>query len=548
MAPSVVTTAMLGQCLTAINGFVKVQNEEALAKILVFEPPFPDDHGQMIAELRQAYPKGSEDALDKKCTQSLVSAREGIDGNGTWTPFITFITQYLTYLRDVDLERNGYLETYNSLIALQEKAQSALVHPSYGHLMLLPVVNCAKLVCRLAIGLDKQPELVAHLKSDKADQDDGGPRDTLPERAADTLRKAFTTCLNDRAAALSSDGKPIGKKKGIYKIANICLKILFQCRKTRNATMIFENIGLQSPQLSAYPRSERVTYLYYLGRYLFQTNHFYRAQEALQHAYDLSPTAQQCVRQRRYILVYLVTCNLILGRFPSPALLQRPEAARLQQYFSPIMQAMRTGNLALFRQHLDFDSPSADWLLHFRILLPLRNRCEVHVWRSLVSKTWQISGEKAKADHVGNVVLQLKYLVQAFSLAERLAQSPTDASYIDPEFDDEDEDDAEAAAADSTPTTVSSTSIESILSSLISQGFVNGFVSHRELRLIMTLMRHGNVVATGFPQPWSVIQQKVKGDVEVPGWRKHAQGGGLGGGGGGGRVVSLSGARAAGAA
>ena len=540
MAPSIATTAMLGQCLTAINGFVKVQNEEALAKILVFEPPFPDDHRQMIAELRQSYPKGSEDALDKKCTQSLVAAREGIDGNGTWTPFITFITQYLMYLRDVDLEQNGYLETYNSLIALQEKAQSALVHPSYGHLVLLPVVNCAKLVCRLAIGLDKQPELIAHLKSDKADNDDGGPRDTLPERAADTLRKAFTTCLNDRAAALSSDGKPIGKKKGIYKIANICLKILFQCRKTRNATMIFENIGLQSPQLSAYPRSERVTYLYYLGRYLFQTNHFYRAQEALQHAYDLSPAAPQCVRQRRHILVYLVTCNLILGRFPSQSLLQRPEAARFQEHFSPIMQAMKTGNIALFQKHLDFDSPSADWLLHFRILLPLRNRCEVHVWRSLVARTWQISGEKAKADHVGNVVLQLKYLVQAFSLAERLGQNSKDASYVDPDFDD-----GEVGGAGDA-TAVSSTSIESILSSLISQGFVNGFVSHRELRLIMTLMRHGNVVATGFPQPWSVISQKVKGDVEVPGWRKNPQGGGFGGGGG--RVVSLSGARAVGAA
>ncbi|USW56055.1 Putative Csn12 family protein [Septoria linicola] len=536
MAPSIAMTAMLGQCLTAINGYIQAENEEQLTNILTFEPPFTGDHSNMIAELRQAYPKGSEDALEKKCTQSLVAARDGTGGNGSWTPFITFIAHYLTYLRDVDLERNGYLETYNSLITLQEKAQSALVHPAYGHLMLLPVVNCAKLVCRLAIGLDKQPELIAHLKSDEPVDGDGegGPRDTLPERAADTLRKAFTTCLNDRTSGLGKDGRPTGKKKGIYKIANICLKILFQCRKTRNATMIFMNIGNQSPPLSAYPRSEQVTYLYYLGRFLFQTNHFYRAQEALQHAYNLSPTDSSCVRQRRHILVYLTTCNLILGRFPSASLLQRHEALHFQQHFGPIMQAMRTGDLGLFRRHLDLGSPSADWLLHFRILLQLQNRCEVHVWRALIVRTWQISGHKqsGRPENEGNTLLDINKLVRAFNLAEKSSQNPQDASYVDPDLDGADLEIEEEAAA-------STISVESRLSSLISQGFLLGTVLHTQLILVILGMKAGNVVTAGFPSPWKVIKHKA--NAEVPGWRKLPQIAG-----GGGQVINMKGARAAG--
>ncbi|KAM3413948.1 hypothetical protein BST61_g10617 [Cercospora zeina] len=537
MAPQVAMTPMLGQCLTAINGYVQAQNEAQLTGILAFEPPFPDDHRQMIEELRRAFPSGNEDALEQKCTQSLVAAREGFGGNGTWTPFIAFVTTYLTYLRDVDLERNGYLETYNSLIALQEKAQSALVHPAYGHLMLLPVVNCAKLVCRLAIGLDKQPELIAHLKSDNNANDDGdGPRDTLPERAADTLRKAFTTCLNDRTSSLGRNGKPTGKKRGIYKIANICLKILFQCRKTRNATMIFINIGNQSPPLSAYPRSEQVTYLYYLGRFLFQTNHFYRAQEALQHAYDLSPLDPSCVRQRRYILVYLTTCNLILGRFPSQALLQRHEALHFEQHFGPIMHAMRTGNLALFRQHLDYDSPSADWLLHFRVLLQLRNRCEVHVWRALIIRTWRLSGAKGRPEHAGNTLVDITKLVQAFALAEKISRNSQAEEYVDPDLDGADR--AENDEEDGT--SVSTTSVESKLSSLINQGFVLGNVVHAQLKLVMLGMKTGDVVAAGFPPPWSVIKQRASADV--PGWRKLPQ---LPSGGG--QVINMSSARPAGA-
>ncbi|KAI7461230.1 hypothetical protein KC351_g16920, partial [Hortaea werneckii] len=358
-------TPLLGQFLVAINGFIQHRNEGSLAEWIALEPPFNEHYLGMIKELHQTYAKGNEEALEIRCSQVLKAAVEGDDGT-PWTAFIKFMVQYLSYLRDVSADVSRLLETYELLSELQQRGNSALGHSTLGHLILPVVIANAKLVCRLAIGLDKQPELIANIRSSQQGGGDEGARETLPERAANTLRQAFVTCLNDRVSSVQ-DGRPQGKKKGIYLIANLCLKILFQCRKTRNATQIFENIYNLSPPLTIYPKSQRVTYLYYLGRYLWQNNHFYRAQLALQYAYDESPARPECTRQRRHILVYLLASNIILGRFPSEPLFTRPEAQGLAALFLPLCHSIRAGDLAAFHHHLSFDSPHAPWFLHFRI-------------------------------------------------------------------------------------------------------------------------------------------------------------------------------------
>lgn len=542
---------LIGQYLVAINGFIQARNETQLNDYLILEPPFNNHYMRMIQELKQSYPKGYEELLEEKCSASLHTAREGADGS-PWTPFIKFMVQYLGYLRDVDADPTKYLHTYELLSELQSRANSALSHGTLGYLILPTVVTNAKLVCRLAIGLDKRPELIAHLKSGQPGGEDGGPRETLPERAANILRQAFVTCLNDRSAGIK-DGKPEGKKRGIYIIANLCLKILFQCRKTRNATQIFENIYNLSPPLSAYPKRERVTYLYYLGRFLFQNSHFYRAKLALQQAYDESPARTECVGQRRHILVYLIASNIILGRFPSQVLLNRPEAQGLADRFLPLCFAIRKGDLAAFRQHLDLNSPHADWFLHFRILLQLKNRCEVLVWRSLVRKTWIINGTRP-ADPTSKVTptVNIHDLVTVFTMLEkRTAQAE---NYTDPDFADIDSHNENESLLPDT------TSIESILSSLIDQGLLGGFISHRQMKFAITgsAKKGGNILAAGFPQPWEVMSAKAEreksgNEVEVPGWKRRQQpqlGAAFGLGGiqaGPGMVLNLSGARPVGA-
>lgn len=112
-------TPLVGQFLVSINGFVKVQNEGQIAQYFKLEPPFSDHYASMIAELRQNYPKGSEEALEQKCTSALSAARDGVDGSPSWTPLIRFMVQYFGYLRDVDGDPEKYLETYKLLSELQ---------------------------------------------------------------------------------------------------------------------------------------------------------------------------------------------------------------------------------------------------------------------------------------------------------------------------------------------------------------------------------------------------------------------------------------------
>lgn len=546
--PQVTTNSSLGQFLVQINGFLQAQNEARLADWMVLEPPFNAQYGKMIDELKRSYPKGAEGALEEKCAQTLTVARDGVDGSPSWSQFTKFMVQYLSYLRDVDADPNKYLETYELLYELQKRANSALSHSQLGQLMLPVVVSCAKLICRLAIGLDKQPALIAHLKSASAAGGDDGPRETLPERAAEILRQGLTTCLNDRFSGLDSTGKPEGKKRGIYTIANICLKIFFQCRKTRNASMIFTNIGNLSPPLSAYPKSQRVTYLYYLGRFWFQNSHFYRAQSALQTAYEECSLNPVHVRQRRHILVYLIASNLTMGRFPSAALLRRDEARGLYERFGPLMQAIRTGNLALLHRHLDMNGAHADWFMHFRILLQLQNRCEVLVWRSLVRKTWILNGTRIDPNSKAAPLVDLNDLVKAFAFLSRQVE---DTSYIDPDFQG-----AEISDEEQNESLQGSHTIESIISSLVDQGLLRGFIAHRQQKFVISGAKSagGNVLAAGFPQPWRVIEKRVtdsrkqdrKPIDDVPGWKKA---GGMGAGApAGGMVFNLSGARPVGAA
>ena len=149
---------------------------------------------------------------------------------------------------------------------------------------------------------------------------------------------------------------------------------------------MFASISAQSPPLDYFPASQRVTYLYYLGRYLFFNNLFFPAQTALQAAYDQS--LRQALKQKHLILTYLIPCNIIMGRFPSRALLQRPEARALADKFMPICELIMSGDYIAFRQHLAVDSPAAEWFAAKGILLQLRNRCEILVWRSLVRKVF----------------------------------------------------------------------------------------------------------------------------------------------------------------
>jgi hypothetical protein len=81
--------------------------------------------------------------------------------------------------------------------------------------------------------LDKRPDLTRKMvKIADVDQES---RKTLVEGTAESIQRAFTMCLTERTAnrnGIGRDGKPEGKKVGIFSFANMVLRLLFQVWNT----------------------------------------------------------------------------------------------------------------------------------------------------------------------------------------------------------------------------------------------------------------------------------------------------------------------------
>ncbi|MCJ1249300.1 hypothetical protein MMC30_006523 [Trapelia coarctata] len=382
--------------LTELNQILRAKNGAKLQDYLVIEPPFSSVYSAMVAELRQNFPSENQDALEVKCKQLLPEDDESGAG-GSWTAFISFLVQYFAFIRDVNVDH--LMETHDMLKALLNQCVLALSDASMGIVVLPTVISLSRTLVRLAIGLDKRPELREDLRV-RASRGVGEEveRVTLVESSANVIREAFKKCLGERDGnprGLDANGKPAGRRVGIYILSNLCMKIFFHTQKIRNCEQIFSNINDKSPPLSTFPASQRVTHLYYLGRYHFYNKHFYRAMLSLQAAYD--QCHKQAIKQRHLILRFLISSNLILGRFPSQTLLQRPEAAGLGDEFLPICWTIKRGDLKTFRELMDYNHKNASWFLQRRVFLQIRNTCDIAVWRSLARRTFLVAGSQPSA-------------------------------------------------------------------------------------------------------------------------------------------------------
>jgi nuclear mRNA export protein PCID2/THP1 len=551
------STTIESKFCVEINNALRSGDGYQLLSIVQLEPPFGPIHEQLIRSLQSTVK--TQEQLETIVRNHVSETRESEDEEGrpvpNWNPMVIFVASWMIFIRDVDV--TNLLSTYEGLADLQQKANSALQHSTKGILILPTVISYAKVFSRVAIGLDKRPELIEHLISNTISEE--GRRESLPEKAANILRNAFITCLNDRNTAPRGikDGRPDGKKVGIYKMANICLRILFQCEKLENCQTFFSNIQNSSPPLHIYPASERVTYLYYLGRSNFATTDFYEAQLCLQRAYDEASTHPACTSQRRLILIYLITANLLLGRLPGPHIYNRPEARGLHARFDPLARAIRKGDLESYRRitNLDLSYEHTKWYLRYRIFYQLGNYCEVYVWRSLFRRVFLLTGQQGTSERsaptidLNAVLAAFLYLEKRAHMSPSMAQAdsvpgrrhitfaladmtpPASAGYIDPDFD------GVEGLVPYIPTRTPM-EIESICSSLILQGFLQGYISHEKQKFAITGSRRVGALKAGFPVIWEVIRKGQRDTVL--GWKMDSTEAG------GGTVVRLSGARPAG--
>ncbi|KAL9614008.1 MAG: hypothetical protein Q9167_001488 [Letrouitia subvulpina] len=546
-------TPTLDKFLGEIGRLMRKKDGAQMQNYLLYEPPWPPLYEQMISELRQTYPEFNKAPLEQKCTEALPADED--DGQGSsFSAFIAFLHRYFAFIRDVDVGQ--LVETHDKLKSLLSSSSQALSQGS-GLIILPTIISISRVLARLAIGLDKRPDLVANLTRREATigGDEAEDRITLAEGSANLIRENFKKCASERSgnpSGVDNAGRPEGRRIGIYLMANVCLKLFFHCRKLRSAEQIFAIIYQQSPPLRLYPAAQRVTFFYYLGRYHFANNHFFRAQLALQVAYD--QCHQKALKQRRLILIYLIAANLILGRFPSQSLYQHVAAQGFASHFQPICRAITKGDIASFRTLTDINNKFSAWFLHWRILLQISNRCEVLIWRSLARRTFLIAGNEGDIASKRAPTLDLQDLLilatflkkrglvikpksvdtNSFFLPTPANTPPAEKkqlidSYVDP--------DLVGCEEPSDPDLPTMETVEAMIASLVAQEFLHGFVSHGQKRFAITGAKTVSPVQVGFPNVWRTIS--AKSDIEVPGWvTKDRRAGGT--------VIHMSGARAAG--
>lgn len=197
-----------------------------------------------------------------------------------------------------------------------------------------------------------------------------------------TLRDAFSYTINHK---LPRERIAQSKKWGALLIVNVLFRLYFKLNQMRQCRFFINAVeGKSFPPLSEFPRAQVVTYRYYTGKLAMYEDRFGVANAAL------SAALEQCHRSyafnRRRILEALIPVRLHLGELPTDALLERHGLAR---YYSGIVRAMRTGNVAVFNGAME---EHREYFIREGVYL-LLERLQMHVYRTLFKRVARILGK-----------------------------------------------------------------------------------------------------------------------------------------------------------
>lgn len=166
------------------------------------------------------------------------------------------------------------------------------------------------------------------------------PIQTHREECARLLNKAFSACIADRQPALSQS-----KKWGTYTIVGMLFRMYFTLKSTALCKNILRALAAADlPPIEAYPRADRVTFAYYVGRLAFLDEEYTKAE--LELGYALAELPHHATSQGERILLYLVAVRMLRGVRPTRQLLHR--YPRVDALYAPLLAAYWTGDLRTY--------------------------------------------------------------------------------------------------------------------------------------------------------------------------------------------------------
>eukprot|EP01026_Neomeris_dumetosa_P061512 TRINITY_DN58077_c0_g1_i1.p1 TRINITY_DN58077_c0_g1~~TRINITY_DN58077_c0_g1_i1.p1 ORF type:complete len:383 (+),score=41.46 TRINITY_DN58077_c0_g1_i1:142-1149(+) len=170
----------------------------------------------------------------------------------------------------------------------------------------------------------------------------------LQRQAVQDQSNVLEQCQSELRMALSKcqKAKSESKQRPLLFIANILLKFYFKSNSVGLCKHIIGVAGM-SRNFESFPKSQRVQYKYYVGKYSVFSGEYPEAIEALEYAF------QRCHREATQnlsqIAKYLIPLEMLRGRLPTQGLLQQ---YRLEDRYGLIVEFLRAGNMRALDQEL----------------------------------------------------------------------------------------------------------------------------------------------------------------------------------------------------
>ncbi|KAK6331472.1 hypothetical protein TWF730_004554 [Orbilia blumenaviensis] len=384
-------------------------------------------------QLRQA---AISSTIDEDAELDVI--RDIIDPDDQWSSLARMVQGYILYIRGLE-PGIGIAHRFELLLKFMNAVSSAADNNA-GAVLNEVVLEGSKHITRLGIICDSLA-------------DDGGCK--YSEQAHSVVQKLFNVSL--KGVRVPNE---LGKRETSVGIINCLFKLASRMGRIGSMTTIIVNLQNVLPSINItsdtrFSVAQRCTYAYYTGMEYFQNAQFLKAANSLQEAFDLCHPS--FLRNRRKILIHLVTTNIILGRFPSSDLYNLPEAVQFREVFTPIIKAIKVGNFSGFERAL---FRSKKWLLEFGVFYDLEIRCETMLWRNLIKNVFAVSGSTAKigVEMVGmDKILEAAVIMRAGLRPRVVGQTINERK----EFRE----------------TITDSSILSIVLGLADNGWLNGYVN-----------------------------------------------------------------------
>ncbi|CCX29903.1 hypothetical protein FPQ18DRAFT_313773 [Pyronema domesticum] len=353
-------------------------------------------------------------------------------------------------------------------------------------------------------------------------------------KTSESLLNVILRTFNISVAERAVYNKPgqLLKKTVTIDLANYLFKLYNMTCQTKLAGTIRQNLGsvglklqhplFRNPTLCTYHYFEGIEYLNKLA--------FGQAHVALQASYDICHP--RFLKHRRKILIPLLATSILVGRFPGPELISRPEAQGLDELFIPLCRAIQKGDFRSFRMAMGIEGPEkwkAQWWEQHQLGRIIEHRANILIWRSLIRKIWTITYSPVQQQQQTPQVLKIDDIYACAAALHR--KSPEDINYAEanqlqqqPHLDPYGVCDPESWWFDGLRLTRDQ--VEGVVQSLLDQKMVRGYAVRKERgeSTILVLAKDDP-----FPNVWKLCAPKA----EI---QREANGGGA-------RVVRMQGVK-----